>query len=148
MIASSKEYKKIWLVVAFHFGSICCVLSFTPLRGHSNIFEYDNLNREKIEKTAGNDNSAVDDCCVPPEFPMIFLSAVMVRLRPILPARVPPHTTNSSPTFPASATQIWMIVEYYFRAIIINFYYYDGIIGKRQRCVEGRPVLWRTGEMA
>jgi hypothetical protein len=106
MIASSKEYKKIWLVVAFHFGSICHVLSFTPLRGHSNIFEYDNLNREKIEKNAGNYNSAVNDCCVPPKFSMIFSSAVLVRLQPILSARVPPQTTNSSPAFPASVTRI------------------------------------------
>ncbi len=30
-----------------------------------------------------------------------------------------------------------MIVEYYFRAIIINFRNDDGIMGKRQRCVEG-----------
>jgi hypothetical protein len=124
------------------------VLSFTPLRWHSNIFEYDNLNGEKIEKTAGNDNSAVDDCCVPPKFSMNFLSAVMVRLRPILPAREPPHTTNSSPASPALGTQIWMIVEYYFHAIIIIFRNDDGIIGKRQRCVEGRPLLWRTREMA
>jgi hypothetical protein len=78
---------------------------------------------------------------------MIFLSAVTARLRPILPARVPPHTTNSSLTSPALATQIWMIVEYYFRAIIINFRNKDGIIGKKQRCVEGRPLLWRTREM-
>jgi hypothetical protein len=124
------------------------VLSLTPLRGHSNIFEYDNLNGEKIEKTAGNDNSAVDDCCVPPKFSMIFLSAVTVRLRPILPAEMSPYTTNSSPISPALATQIWMIVEYYFRAIVINFRNDDGIIGKRQRCVVGRPLLWRTGEMA
>jgi hypothetical protein len=55
--------------------------------------------------------SAVDDCCVTPKFAMIFLSAVTVKLRPFLPVRVPPHASNSSPTSPASATRIWMIVE-------------------------------------
>ena len=55
--------------------------------------------------------SAVDDCCVTPKFAMIFLSAVTVKLWPFLPARVPPHASNSSPASPASATQIWMIVE-------------------------------------
>jgi hypothetical protein len=40
-----------------------------------------------------------------------------------------------------------MIVENYFRAIIINFRDDDGITAKIQRCVEGRPVLLRTGEM-
>jgi hypothetical protein len=55
--------------------------------------------------------SAVDNCCVTPKFDMIFLSAVTVKLRPFLPVRVPPHASNSSPASPASATQIWMIVE-------------------------------------
>jgi hypothetical protein len=44
--------------------------------------------------------SAVDDCCVTPKFAMIFLSAVTVKLRPFLPARVPPHASNSSPASP------------------------------------------------
>jgi len=55
--------------------------------------------------------SAVYDCCVTPKFAMIFLSAVMVELRPFLPVRVPPHDSNSAPASPASATRIWMIVE-------------------------------------
>ena len=55
--------------------------------------------------------SAVDGCSVTPKFAMIFLSAVMVKLRPFLPVRVPPHASNSSPASPASATRIWMIVE-------------------------------------
>jgi hypothetical protein len=48
--------------------------------------------------------SAVDDGCVTPKFAMIFLSAVMVKLRPFLTARVPPHASNSSPASPALAT--------------------------------------------
>jgi hypothetical protein len=55
--------------------------------------------------------SAVDGCCVTPQFAMIFLSAVTVKLRPFLPVRVPPHASNSSPASPALATRIWMIVE-------------------------------------
>jgi hypothetical protein len=40
-----------------------------------------------------------------------------------------------------------MIVESYFHAIIIIFRDDDGITGKKQRCVEGMPVLLCTGEM-
>jgi hypothetical protein len=39
----SDEELKLWLVVAFHYGSMCCVLSFKLLVGHSNIFKYMNI---------------------------------------------------------------------------------------------------------
>ncbi len=70
---------------------VCCHLNrWWGIQIYSNIWIFE-LGEKR--NPASNDNSAIDDCCVPPKFSMIFLSAVTVWITaiPYCQSASPPH---------------------------------------------------------